>query len=116
MRPSSRAFAAPAPADVAEGRVATDGRRRRNIAAAGLLIVGGLVQCGGFAVTLHIDESYGHIWLPFALWAPPVACITSLILGDRRQLWVKLNYLFLGFWVLLGALGVLFFELIGGPG
>ena len=116
MRPASKAFAAAVPTDDSSDGAAGDSRRCRNIAAACLLLLSVLIQFGGPVVSMNLDERFIHIWFPFACWAPPIASIASLILGDRRKLWVKLNYLVLGCWVLLFALVVLFFELIGGPG
>jgi hypothetical protein len=116
MPPSSKAFAPAASTHVSDVGPAHDNRRRRNVAAACLLVMAALIQCGGVGITMNIDERFGDVWLPFAFCFPLAASVASLLLGDRRKLWVKLNYLLLGWWALVSIVGLIFFAFFPSPG
>jgi hypothetical protein len=65
-------------------------------------------------MTLGIDQNPIMLALgPFAFYLASVANIASLLIGDRRKTWVKLNYLLLGVWLLFFAVGtfLLFFVI-----
>jgi hypothetical protein len=109
MPSSSKAFASESPTDAAGGSLPAPPRAgRRAVAAAALLLLSlySLYRCLG-SMLLGMDDSlvariFGH----FAYYLTPIANITSLVLGNRRRAWVKLNYLVIAVWFLIIGLNV----------
>jgi hypothetical protein len=84
--------------------------RRRHAIAASLLAASFIVPLINLLFPMMkvplsgFGESY-WLWVLAALQfaVTPVGNVVSLVLADRRKLWVKLNYLVLAVWLLVGV-------------
>jgi hypothetical protein len=89
-------------------------RRPRQVVAAGLLAASAVVPVAGTMSALNgwywgLGElDFPLVWFVLQLAVTPIGNLVSLLLADRRQLWVKLNYVVLGLWLLVAALLWLF--------